>query len=62
MGRSLNLEVVAEGVETAQQAALLKAKGCHYLQGYYCGRAMPPDEVRPLLAAESVGRRKVGEP
>ena len=51
MSRSLNLEVVAEGVETREQAELLTAKGCNYLQGYFCGRPMPPDDIRPLLDA-----------
>ena len=38
MACSLGLEVVAEGVETAQQADWLRACGCHYLQGYLYGR------------------------
>ncbi|WP_176461109.1 bifunctional diguanylate cyclase/phosphodiesterase [Janthinobacterium sp. PC23-8] len=40
MGRSLGMQVVAEGVETAPQAAILKAMGCHYLQGYHIARPM----------------------
>ena len=38
MACSLGLEVVAEGVETLEQVSLLRAYGCHYLQGYLCGR------------------------
>ena len=49
MSRALNLEVVAEGVETREQAEMLRERGCHYLQGYYCGRPMPPEELRLAL-------------
>jgi diguanylate cyclase len=35
IGHNLNLQVVAEGVETIEQAKLLQANGCDKLQGYY---------------------------
>ena len=35
LGHSLNLKVLAEGVETEKQYEFLKAKGCDYIQGYY---------------------------
>ncbi len=41
LGRGLNLPVVAEGVETAHQAAALRAAGCDELQGYLIGRPLP---------------------
>ena len=41
LARELRLQVVAEGVETEAQAALLKALGCRYAQGYLFGRPMP---------------------
>ena len=41
MARINDLMVVAEGVETEAQAALLKALGCRYAQGYLFGRPMP---------------------
>ena len=50
MSRSLNLEVVAEGVETRVQAALLTEKGCGTLQGYFCGRPFPPESLAAFLA------------
>jgi diguanylate cyclase (GGDEF)-like protein/PAS domain S-box-containing protein len=45
MGHSLGLQLVAEGVETAGQAAILEKMGCHYLQGYHFSRPIAPDEM-----------------
>jgi diguanylate cyclase (GGDEF)-like protein/PAS domain S-box-containing protein len=45
MGHSLGLQLVAEGVETAGQAAILEKMGCHYLQGYHIARPVPPDDM-----------------
>jgi diguanylate cyclase (GGDEF)-like protein/PAS domain S-box-containing protein len=45
MGHSLGLQLVAEGVETAGQAAILEKMGCHYLQGYHIARPIPPDDM-----------------
>ncbi len=47
----LKLEVVAEGVETAESAALLKELGCDRGQGYFYKRAVPAEELLALLAA-----------
>ena len=41
MAQHLNLSVVAEGVETAEQLALLKQQGCPAFQGYYFSRPLP---------------------
>ncbi|MGB0663577.1 MAG: EAL domain-containing protein [Pontibacterium sp.] len=41
LGRRFNLDVIAEGIETEEQLALLKAKGCHFGQGYYFAKPMP---------------------
>jgi diguanylate cyclase (GGDEF)-like protein len=51
LARSLDFEVVAEGVETAEQAAFLAAQGCHQLQGFLHGKAVAPDEFRARWAA-----------
>ena len=45
MGHSLGLKLVAEGVETAGQAAILERMGCHYLQGYHISRPIAPAEL-----------------
>jgi len=44
MGKQLNIKLIAEGVETPAQEAMLKDMGCHYSQGYY--RARPTDLTR----------------
>lgn len=51
MGLSLKLRVVAEGVETLQQLAFLKSRGCAEGQGYYFGQALPAQEFAGVLAA-----------
>ncbi|KQQ32361.1 diguanylate cyclase [Duganella sp. Leaf126] len=45
LGQSLGLQLVAEGVETADQASSLGATGCHYLQGYHISRPVPADAL-----------------
>jgi len=50
IGRALGREVVAEGVETATQHAVLKAAGVHTLQGYLFGKPMVASEFVRLLA------------
>lgn len=49
MAHSLNLYVVAEGVETKEQLEFLRAHGCHYVQGYYFSRPVPADDLALLL-------------
>jgi len=51
MARSLNLSVLAEGVETEAQAAFLRARRCDSMQGFLFSRALPADEFAPLLLA-----------
>lgn len=54
MAHGLNLEVVAEGVETESQINFLRERGCQYLQGYYFSRPLPPEEVAEILAQEDI--------
>jgi len=51
MARSLNLRVVAEGVETLEQSAFLRAHECDEAQGYYFSRPVVPEQFATLLAA-----------
>ncbi len=46
---SLQLAVVAEGVETGAQLAILRRQGCQYAQGYLFARPMPGEQVAQLL-------------
>jgi EAL domain-containing protein (putative c-di-GMP-specific phosphodiesterase class I) len=50
MARSLGLSVIAEGVETAAQLALLAAEGCNYYQGYLCAPAVDAVALARLVA------------
>ncbi len=51
LARSYDIDVVAEGVETPQQAAELMALDCEYAQGFYFYRPMTPEAVGALLDA-----------
>jgi EAL domain-containing protein (putative c-di-GMP-specific phosphodiesterase class I) len=52
LGKSLGMATVAEGVETPEQLAMLKAEGCTEAQGYLFSRPVPALEVARLLADE----------
>ncbi|MDH3857019.1 MAG: EAL domain-containing protein, partial [Gammaproteobacteria bacterium] len=49
MAHGLRLEVIAEGVETAEQWDYLKSLNCDFLQGYYFGKPMPRAEFEEFL-------------
>jgi diguanylate cyclase (GGDEF)-like protein len=49
MGNSLNLNVIAEGVETQSQYDFLKINNCDQVQGFLFCRPLPPDELIELL-------------
>jgi diguanylate cyclase (GGDEF)-like protein len=51
MGHSLQLNVIAEGVETAEQLQLLRESGCDQIQGFYFSRPVPADEFGGMLRA-----------
>ena len=49
LSHALGKSVVAEGIETAQQAAALRAAGCQVAQGFLFGRPMAAGEIRSML-------------
>lgn len=49
MANWLHLPVIAEGIESKNQADYLKSIGCFHMQGFYFARPMPSDEYRQLL-------------
>jgi diguanylate cyclase (GGDEF)-like protein len=49
MARTLDLEIVAEGVETGVQATALQALGCHLAQGFFFSRPATPARIQQLL-------------
>jgi EAL domain-containing protein (putative c-di-GMP-specific phosphodiesterase class I) len=54
MARSLDLDTIAEGVETAGQLALLRAKGCRVGQGFFFSAPLPAQEIYPLLRGSRI--------
>ena len=49
LARVLEIDVVAEGIETAEQYLLLRELGCRFGQGYLFARPMPAEQVSTLL-------------
>jgi len=58
MGRSLKMDVVAEGVETEDQLNFLRTQDCTYVQGLLFGDPMSSDNYLELLMAQSAGTDK----
>ena len=49
MGRAMDLEIIAEGVETIEQVQYLSAMGCELAQGYYFSKPVPPEKLGQFL-------------
>jgi EAL domain-containing protein (putative c-di-GMP-specific phosphodiesterase class I) len=56
MSHSLNLAVVAEGVETATQLDFLRQKDCDTIQGYFYSPAVPAEQARAILEQPLAGK------
>jgi diguanylate cyclase (GGDEF)-like protein/PAS domain S-box-containing protein len=52
MGRLLGMDLVAEGVEEAEQLSILRSFGCHYYQGYYASPAVVQKAFEKILAED----------
>jgi EAL domain-containing protein (putative c-di-GMP-specific phosphodiesterase class I) len=50
LGRQLAITVIAEGVETAEEATLLLELGCAYAQGFHYSRPIPGHELRSVMS------------
>lgn len=53
LGRSLNMRVLAEGVETLDQARGLTSLGCQEVQGFFFGKPHPPEHWQTLLSSQT---------
>jgi diguanylate cyclase (GGDEF)-like protein len=60
MGKSLSLTVVAQGVETKEQADFLRAHACDELQGFYFNRPLPAYQFAQLMRAQTAEISYVG--
>jgi diguanylate cyclase (GGDEF)-like protein len=60
MGKSLSLTVVAQGVETKEQADFLRQHACDEFQGFYFNKPMSADQFAELLRAQDTGFTLVG--
>jgi EAL domain-containing protein (putative c-di-GMP-specific phosphodiesterase class I) len=56
MAHRLDMETVAEGIETGAQAAYLSARGCTLGQGYFFSRPVAASDVPTLLEANGASR------
>jgi EAL domain-containing protein (putative c-di-GMP-specific phosphodiesterase class I) len=52
LAHNFSMDVVAEGVETAEQLAAVQRLGCDYAQGFYFSKAIDAAAVEPLIAAQ----------
>ena len=57
MARWLGLPVIAEGVETENQADFLRSIGCEYIQGYLYSRPLPREKYEELLGSSAIGTK-----
>ncbi|MBX5170926.1 EAL domain-containing protein [Rhizobium sp. NZLR1b] len=60
IGRSQNIDIVAEGVETMEHAKILKDLGCHLLQGYALARPMTSEQLIEFCRAKDEGLTAAG--
>jgi EAL domain-containing protein (putative c-di-GMP-specific phosphodiesterase class I) len=54
MAHELGLDVIVEGVETAEQLELVRSFGAHKVQGYYFSKPLPSGEMKALLRVGTI--------
>jgi|GEM_PF-3984135 len=59
LGKNLNLDVIAEGVESLQQQEYLRKVGCDQIQGYYTGRPMPAHDFETYYKKQAWKRAEM---
>ena len=52
LARNMNIDVIAEGIETSEEKAFIMSTGCRYAQGYLLGKPMAADQARALLISK----------
>jgi sensor c-di-GMP phosphodiesterase-like protein len=58
LAKSLNLHIVAEGIETQNQLIFFRDRGCHAMQGFLYSPPVPAEEVQTLLSLD----RRLSDP
>lgn len=62
VARAMKMDVTAEGVETEEQAAMVRSAGCDQMQGWLYFKAMPADEITKQLAKNNDGAKEGDRP
>ncbi|UFS61755.1 EAL domain-containing protein [Sulfurimonas sp. HSL-3221] len=61
IAKSMDLTVVAEGVETDEELSMLKELGCDYYQGFLCEKALPVKKLEALISTKITTRQSIEE-
>ncbi|HEX3436627.1 MAG TPA: GGDEF and EAL domain-containing protein [Pseudacidobacterium sp.] len=59
LAQSLKMNVVAEGIENADQLQWLQSLGCHFGQGYYFAKPLPASAISAIIASQAAGQDPV---
>ena len=62
LANSLNIVVLAEGVETEEQLAFLRREGCHFVQGFYFGKPGPVETIASIVEKQPEAEGSAADP